>query len=976
MFEEMKTITAQEVAENGVCAAPDVLTGTSEENKKVFDRLSIEVLIPKINEIIKEAKNLQKLSEDNTKVSEELEEYIKDFEEQVGDISSMTFKGDSLCEKIMTFFNAISSSFLNLESRVGTLDNLRFFTSSIVNAINYVYDFFYESKIYFSPSLPQASFENYKKIYRVFDVKTNSTRYYICKASLPNSTGLYLGKTVDTLYFDPNINVESYITYRENYYEFFESFPYPTEKATLVSFVRDSDPEDIVNLQVRYSISVDGFSLVYEKDGMIAPLWGSKAFSSGGVTYTKGYNHGPSTNRFSGYTVTGINGNLIWLLNTSEFPMEYYWEEIFTPYIDVSVDKTGKNHLLRITKGDKTQSFTIRDGINGYTPVKGQDYFTQSDIDEISTAIEEELRGEIVSKAGIVPEFVSSEEECTDETKLYVLPDGYIYTCSESLVAVAENMFNYGNGAKLNYRLSTASIETPQNGIVLLDFVDVELSSPYLVKISGTTLSNVCDFTIHVTAFNENKTRIGAALKYPAEVQYSNGVYTIDLYEMLGESCPSAKYVRLAFGIRDEELFADDEDVASIFVDFVPKNTYEQRKVLTNTNHTFSSIDYGDEIKELYDVTSDNSDRIYELEQNIENAGLVKSYVPSCWDGAVLEVISKIKEKQREFGINGITFAFFSDNHMRIGYSGPLIWEVMKECNIPYAFFGGDAISNGTIESKALMETQEKYFYDMVKCIPAERFHRALGNHDGYYLTSDGRKYNCPWDEKHFMFLSPLTVSSNRVFGENGTYYYVDHTASKTRFIVLNSVWFDYQTNEDGTVNNSDGAGFGNEQLNWLCNTLSSIPDGYHVVFLSHSPVSNNAHTSIRDIDLAQGVVNAFIEGKSFSGEYTQSQNSANNSAVNVSFEKKGNVIGWFSGHIHRDLITSVDEKSGNELLFKVVTITSDANMSYDETEPERNMDGDTSHAIDFVTVNKKTGEVSIFRLGIGNDRTYNYLEE
>jgi hypothetical protein len=38
-------------------------------------------------------------------------------------------------------------------------------------------------------------------------------------------------------------------------------------------------------------------------------------------------------------------------------------------------------------------------------------------------------------------------------------------------------------------------------------------------------------------------------------------------------------------------------------------------------------------------------------------------------------------------------------------------------------------------------------------------------------------------------------------------------------------------------------------------------------------------------------------------------------------------------------------------------------------------MNGDTSHAIDFVTVNTANGYVYITRLGMGEDREYNYKE-
>ena len=225
------------------------------------------------------------------------------------------------------------------------------------------------------------------------------------------------------------------------------------------------------------------------------------------------------------------------------------------------------------------------------------------------------------------------------------------------------------------------------------------------------------------------------------------------------------------------------------------------------------------------------------------------------------------------------------------------------------------------------------------------------------------------------MFLSPLAVEQNKTFGGDGTYYYVDDVASKTRFIVLNSVWFEYQTNEDGTVKNEDNFGFGGKQLLWLCDVLSSMEDDYQAVFFSHSPVTNHGHSNMRDGYIAQGIVNAFVSAGTYSGAYSKSLIDGNNSNINVSFDKEGKVVGWFSGHIHKDSILNEESGSDEPNLFKTVTITSDANMSYDENEPERTMNGDTSHAIDFVTANRKTGEVCIFRLGIGEDRTYNYME-
>lgn len=62
-------------------------------------------------------------------------------------------------------------------------------------------------------------------------------------------------------------------------------------------------------------------------------------------------------------------------------------------------------------------------GKDGYTPVKGVDYYTPEDKAEF----EAYLSSELAKRGQLKPEIANSVEECTDTSKLYVLPDGYIY---------------------------------------------------------------------------------------------------------------------------------------------------------------------------------------------------------------------------------------------------------------------------------------------------------------------------------------------------------------------------------------------------------------------------------------------------------------------------------------------------------------------------------------------------------------------
>ena len=223
---------------------------------------------------------------------------------------------------------------------------------------------------------------------------------------------------------------------------------------------------------------------------------------------------------------------------------------------------------------------------------------------------------------------------------------------------------------------------------------------------------------------------------------------------------------------------------------------------------------------------------------------------------------------------------------------------------------------------------------------------RAVGNHDGYWYDGTNKFYYTD-AQIYDLFLREESIAQNKHFGGEGTYYYIDEIASKVRFIVLDT--------NDGTVET--------EQLTWLENTaLSFSESGWDVVLISHQPISNHYHAGISNAEAIRTIIRNHINGTD----------------VN-----KANVVGCFSGHIHRDRIytgVATDTKTdaeGAAMGFTQVTITSDANIDYDRlggvTGLERDMNGDTSHAIDFVTINKNTRTVNITRLGSGEDRSYSY---
>ena len=336
-------------------------------------------------------------------------------------------------------------------------------------------------------------------------------------------------------------------------------------------------------------------------------------------------------------------------------------------------------------------------------------------------------------------------------------------------------------------------------------------------------------------------------------------------------------------------------------------------------------------------ITDANGTKTATIKDGEDGAGAEGYTIPDFWTDALNAVIATVKELQ--VGKNCVTFAHFSDNHTRLGYSGMLIAEVMKECHIPYCFYNGDSIDSGYIASEDVMIAQDAAFDAAMAYIPEGRFCRAVGNHDGFWKVSDSESHTYTRDQVYDLFLREEAAAQNKHFGDDGTYYYVEDLASKVRFVVLNT----------------NGGSVDETQLAWLRDTaLKFSESGWAVVMISHQPISNHYNANISNAAAVREIVA--------------------DSGVEI--------IGWFSGHIHRDrmyngaAVNTTDDTEGDAMGFTQVTITSDhTGIAYEDATKHTVADDDKSHAIDFVTINRSTRTVNMTRLGIGNNRVYSYSD-
>ncbi len=363
--------------------------------------------------------------------------------------------------------------------------------------------------------------------------------------------------------------------------------------------------------------------------------------------------------------------------------------------------------------------------------------------------------------------------------------------------------------------------------------------------------------------------------------------------------------------------------------------------------------------------------------------------IPSYWEDAVNEAIDTVNTFQDEGGKDCFTFAFFADTHNHPkwkapnpGYTGALSAKVMDACSIPFAIGAGDLGRNdGHILTKEEMIESIETALNSFKPIGTNRMLSIIGNHDGSYgmneaYTDYHYTYQMTATELYNLIYRPQAQDTRRVFGGDGSFFYVDYPTGKTRFIMLNSVWVKDEVDENGVAINRRMRtfGYGQDQLSWLAEkALSFDEEGWAVVISAHTPPASAYESTIkvyRDHAVLHGILNAFLNKTTYSGTYG-TQGKWSYVSINCDFTNKhtGEIIGIFCGHVHKDTIVK------DELPYPIITITSDSNMS--SADPETRVYGtDNEHAIDFITVNRKTKLVNLTRLGIGSNRVYSYDAE
>lgn len=257
-----------------------------------------------------------------------------------------------------------------------------------------------------------------------------------------------------------------------------------------------------------------------------------------------------------------------------------YYSKYTGAEIDAGIQKTNAIPAVVDAALEEAKLSGAFTGADGYTPVKGVDYYTDADKAEFSTYIASEL----AKKNQIIPAYAESVEwleESGDQSKLYVLPDGmtWAYMMSEKEVEDGETYINrlpeakaedrtaiYGadyNGDTINdgyltgYRLSSSGTNSTLDGACVSGFIAVKPGD--IVRIKGATpILGTSD--CYVITYKSDNTKVAhkqlpkasentdwstnanTNATYNGYYNYTDGVITITLNDNFGTDFDAIRF--------------------------------------------------------------------------------------------------------------------------------------------------------------------------------------------------------------------------------------------------------------------------------------------------------------------------------------------------------------------------------------------------------------------------------------------------
>lgn len=549
-----------------------------------------------------------------------------------------------------------------------------------------------------------------------------------------------------------------------------------------------------------------------------------------------------------------------------------------------------------------------------------------------------------------LPEFVDDVSMCTDPKKCYVLPDGYLYACQLTPTYSATNQLSVSTDLSGNIFNECGYMDNARIRSVL-EIVESDFSfvTGFIPVKKGDTIYFSAGFFNH-------------------EYKNANVMYTVfyNTDKQTVFSTPMSTSTETAFEVTGTYT---DGCVYSIKV----KDDLASQEI---AYVRFTLIGSGNGKLISVNESLESNEYSYEWVQ-------AEQYIPADWYGEIKSTVDAVNQINVAESNNTVRFMFAADIHLN-PYSnssytenlGKVSAEVMRACNIPYFVTGGDNCTQSSEFMPSDFEPNMKELLDQLSPIPKSNILLSVGNHDG----ATGTAYDQFGEKVYYRFQLSNAERSNVFFGwqresnehkkfdSDGTYYYMDDPATKTRYIVLNSFWSQWEGNEEGYVYNIEHSffhshRFGAQQLHWFAEEALDMPKEYGAVIVVHFA------PGARDFDIFKGIVEAFNDRTTYEGKYTDNEDWQKvDMAVNYT-NAYGEIIAVFQGHNHMN--------AEYDYFKNVPCINTTTTGAYwavrDENAAERIKGTSSEFAVDVVTIDRTARKIYLTRLGAGDDRVIDY---
>ena len=569
----------------------------------------------------------------------------------------------------------------------------------------------------------------------------------------------------------------------------------------------------------------------------------------------------------------------------------------------------------------------------------------------------------ILTYGQLTPLFANSINECTDKSKLYVLPSGYIYAYMKTKadytnvipLSVDEdgNIYN-GQGWKSGYRLNSSGVETEQSGMCLTGFIPASNS---VVRLKNVTPEGTKD--AYIATYTEDKTFKNVLAFSNICTQNDQGIYEGTLPQT-----ETTAFIRFSLGTIDEtSIITVDEEIVGSGVD---------GEQWLNTGHMFVPADYEDRIIYLEGSETDHEKRLMALETL--DVSVVPSYVAE-----ESEIVGDNLLSSRNY--RSFVMASASDLHTTgsddsapgVLHAGMAMNAINGITQLDLVALLGDIMVGYFDDSyKAGFKFVKKCFLDVAKAVP---FIQLQGNHDQISTDSTDEA-----KQKYYAYIGANNVGAVTDYDNKyRNYGYMDFNNHKMRVIYLNSA-------DVSAYEITDDCYLTADQLSWFVNVALDFSDKsdaseWDFIVLSHHPLNwfGNISNVLTLLDAYKGKTRGSI--------------SIDNETISYDFTNVlPRFIAHFHGHIHNFRVETLGTNgivsitvpnacfSRNNEYGTYDGYSDEVHTKYGDTDAEGNQrqfnktaNSAEDTAFNIVDINRVDEKIYLWNYGAGIDRVVSF---